>query len=105
MNSTEIFTLALGLKNPWTITDVEISTSDDSIKELHIHIDFKRGSKFADEAGNDCPVHDTKNKTWRHLNFFEHHCLLHCSVPRIKTSDGKVRLIEIPWARQGSGFT
>ena len=105
MNSTEIFTLALGLKNPWTITDVEISTSDDSIKELHIHIDFKRGSKFADEAGNDCPVHDTKNKTWRHLNFFEHHCLLHCSVPRIKTSDGKVRLVEVPWARQGSGFT
>ena len=26
-------------------------------------------------------------------------------VPRIKTTDGKVRTVEVPWARPGSGFT
>jgi hypothetical protein len=45
------------------------------------------------------------NKTWRHLIFFEHTCLLHCSVPRIRTSEGKVRLVNVPWARKNSGFT
>ncbi len=93
MNRTEIFTLALGLKEPWFIYNVEILTNDNSVKELHIHFGFTRGSKFEDEKGESCPVHDTQDKTWRHLNFFEHTCLLHCSVPRIRTSEGKVRLI------------
>jgi transposase len=105
MNSTEIFTLALGLKDPWFISNVEILTNDNSVKELHIHFGFTRGSKFKDEKGESCSVHDTQDKTWRHLNFFEHTCLLHCSVPRIRTSEGKVRLIDVPWARKGSGFT
>jgi transposase len=105
MNSSKIFTLALGLKSPWFISDVEILTNDDSVKALHIHLSFKRSSKFKDELGNSCSVHDTKTKTWRPLNFFEHTCLLHCSVPRIKTSEGKVRLVDVPWARKGSSFT
>ncbi len=54
MNSSEIFTLALGLTEPWTITNVEILTDDDSVKALHIHLSFKRGSKFKDEAGEKC---------------------------------------------------
>jgi transposase len=105
MNSNEIFTLALGLTKPWIISNVEIQTDADSVSELHIHLGFKRGHKFEDETGAECPVHDTKVKTWRHLNFFEHTCQLHCSVPRIRTSEGKVRLVDVPWARKGSGFT
>jgi transposase len=105
MNSSEIFTLALGLTEPWSITNVEIQADDDSVKSLHIHLGFKRGSKFEDKAGKKCSVHDTQEKTWRHLNFFEHTCLLHCSVPRIRTSEGKVRLVDVPWARKNSGFT
>lgn len=105
MNSTEIFALALGLNEPWKITDVEISVGKNSVKELNIHLGFKRGAKFEDEAGVLCSVHDTQKRTWRHLNFFEHTCKLHCSVPRIRSSEGKVRLVEVPWARSGSGFT
>jgi len=69
MNSTEIFTLALGLKEPWFISNVEILTNDNSVKELHIHFGFTRGSKFEDEKGESCSVHDTQDKTWQHLNF------------------------------------
>ena len=39
------------------------------------------------------------------MNFFEHHCYLHCPVPRIKTSEGKVGQVDVPWARKQSGFT
>ena len=100
MNSTEIFTLALGLKEPWEIKDVEISTRSDSVKELHIHLGFKRGAKFEDEEGVSCSVHDTQTKTWRHLNFFEHTCMLHCAVPRIRTSQGKVSRSSLGTTRQ-----
>jgi transposase len=47
----------------------------------------------------------TVERTWRHLNFFEHECYLHCRVHRIRSSEEKVRQISVPWAREGSGFT
>lgn len=104
MNSEHLFKMALGIESPWEISNVRFKDLKTG-KELHIDIDFKRGSKFPDESGVLCAVHDTVQKTWRHLNFFEHSCYLHCRVPRIKTTDRKVRLVDVPWARAGSGFT
>jgi len=105
MNSTAIFSMALGLLSPWQVEDVSFSSVDGQPKELHIHIGFLPGSRFADESGTLCPVHDTVERKWQHLNFFEHHCFLHCAVPRIKKADGKVVTVNVPWARPGSGFT
>lgn len=103
-NSEQIFAMALGLQNPWVLTKVEFKRVDNE-KELHIEIGFSKGAKFSDEHGHLCSVHDTQERTWRHLNFFQHPCYLHCNIPRIKTSDGKVSLVQVPWARSGSGFT
>jgi transposase len=50
-------------------------------------------------------VHDTVKKTWRHLDFFQHHAFLHARVARIDCPDCGVRLVNVPWARPGSGFT
>lgn len=104
MNSEYLFKMALGIELPWEISSVNFETSDGT-QELHINIDFKKGSKFTDEHGELCSVHDTQQRTWRHLNFFQHACYLHCRVPRVKTSDGKVHLIKVPWSRPNSGFT
>lgn len=105
-NSTKLFELALQLEPPWFIEDVKfVPTSKKQSGQLDIHLNFKKGSKFKDETGTDCPVHDTVTKTWRHLDFFQHNCYLHARVPRISTTDGKVRLVQVPWAREGSGFT
>ncbi len=105
MNSTDLFGMALGLQLPWQVDDVSFSAEDSGRKELHLHIGFVRGSRFLDRTGVACPVHDTVEREWQHMNFFEHHCFLHCGVPRIKTSDGKVMTVEVPWARPESGFT
>ena len=96
--------MALGLKSPWVLTGVELKTVDNK-KELHLTISHTKSAKFLDEHGQACGVYDTAEKTWRHLNFFEHQCFLHCKVPRISTSDDKVRLVSVPWSRDGSGFT
>ncbi len=50
-------------------------------------------------------VHDTTDKQWRHLNFFQHKTFLHCRVPRITCPTCGVHQIEILWGRPGSGFT
>jgi len=106
VNSEQLFKVALGIENPWEVVGVSFKEQvDGSAKELHIDIDFKRGAKFLDGTGKLCGVYDTQQKTWRHLNFFQHPCYLHCRVPRIEGSDGQVKLVEVPWSRPNSGFT
>jgi transposase len=104
-NSKKLFALALHLQSPWYIKDVKFKAIGKSHGQLDIYLDFQKGAKFQDETGADCPVHDTKTRTWQHLDFFQHTCYLHARVPRIKTSEGLVRLVEVPWARPNSGFT
>lgn len=105
MNSETLFSMALGLQPPWQVKDVTFSTDESGHSELHLRIGFAPGSRFPDETNALCPVHDTVERQWQHLSFFEHTCYLHCAVPRITTTDGKVRTVDVPWARPGSGFT
>lgn len=105
MNSDTLFSMALGLQSPWQVQDIIFAPHASERGELHLTIGFPPGSRFADMSGTPCPVHDTVARQWQHLSFFEHACYLHCAVPRIKTPDGKVVTVPVPWARPGSGFT
>lgn len=105
MNSTTLFSMAIGLQAPWEVTEIAFSKNETGQQELHLHIGFKVGSRFPDETGQACPVHDTVKRQWQHLNFFEHRCTIHCAVPRITNTNGKVTTVTVPWARSGSGFT
>jgi transposase len=104
MRDIDLFQLALGLVPPWMVADAKF---DADKKRLDIEIDFKTGGRFAcPECGRaDCPVHDTVKKSWRHLNFFQHEAYLHARVARIECPEHGVRLVNVPWARPGSGFT
>jgi len=100
-----LFETALNIKSPFFIKNVQF---DIHRKRLDIYIDFKRGSTFSynnDGIEEVCKAYDTKDKQWRHLNFFEHECYLNVRVPRIKLRNGSVKLISLPWEGQNSGFT
>ena len=105
MRSEDVFALGLGLTPPWVISKVEFVQEPDKSKTLHIYIDFRKGGEFVNDAGQKQKAYDTEDKTWRHLNFFQHECYLHCRVPRIIMSNGKYKMVEVPWARPKSGFT
>ena len=103
MDGKELFQAALGLLPPWR---VEGCCFDEKASRLDIHLNFPRGSSFK------CPVcqtagkvHDTLEKTWRHLNFFQHETHLHARTPRVDCAQCGVHLVAVPWARPGSGFT
>ena len=104
MRDIDLFQLALGLVPPWMVAAANFEAEK---KRLDIEIDFKTGGRFAcpDCGKADCAVHDTVKKTWRHLNFFQHQAFLHARVARIDCPDCGVRLVNVPWARPGSGFT
>ena len=101
-NTTQIFSLALGLEKPWFIEKTEFNLAE---QQLDIYLSFTRGHKFTIDDGSSRTAHDTLPRTWQHLNFFQHKCFLHAKVPRVKQSNGKVKLEPVPWARSGSGFT
>jgi transposase len=99
-----LFRAALGLSDPWQVTAVEF---DAERKRLDLRVDFPRGATFC------CPecersgltARDTEEKTWRHLDFFQHRAYLTARVPRVDCPEHGVRLVAVPWARPRSGFT
>ncbi len=97
-----MFEMALGLSTPWCVEKIEF-TGPDTKKELHIRIAYSSGY-YLDDQGKSL-VYDSVEREWRHLNFFEHECYIHCKVPRILNEEKKAHRVEVPWARSGSGFT
>ncbi|MGG7135480.1 ISL3 family transposase [Bifidobacterium catenulatum] len=109
MDTTSLFTAALQLSDPWSMSGVEFRDGMDDRRELHITIGFAPGSRFhCPETGcgeASCPAHDTTERTWRHLNFFQYKAFIHAGVPRVACPEHGVRTVTVPWARPGSGFT
>jgi transposase len=103
MSVEHLFTQALGLGSPWNVVSCDF---DPLAKSLELVIGFGRGARFADpETGELCPVHDTVQRSWEHLKFFEHRTTIHARVPRIKAPSGSVITVEVPWAKPHGGFT
>lgn len=57
------------------------------------------------EDGDMVTAEQTVEKTWKHLFFWQYPTYLHARVPKLKNQTGQVHLIDLPWAREGSGFT
>ena len=104
MRDTDLFEQALGLVSPWFVAHCLFDAQD---KQLDLHLDFTPGGVFAcphcDQK--ECKAYDTEEKTWRHLNFFEHTTYLHARTPRIECPQCGVKTVSVPWARGESGFT
>ena len=103
MDANILFGQALGLGDGWKVVESEMNVDG---RQLKLRLDFGRGLQFAcPECGEFCPVHDTTEKHWRHLDFWQHQTELVARVPRVKCEEHGVLLTTVPWARSGSGFT
>lgn len=103
MKDLDIFQAALGLGEEWVVVKTEFNPQG---KRLDIYLDFIPGAQFP------CPVchkptrvYDTTERTWQHLNFFQHATYIHARLPRIDCETDGVKQIQVPWARERSGFT
>ena len=98
MGGVDLFQMALGLTPPWEVESCEFSPEK---KRLDMRLPFPRGSVFVcPECGRSgLKAHDTVDKAWRHLNFFQHEAWPVAKVPRVKCGQCGVRLVCVPWAR------
>ena len=103
MDTNLLFTTALGLQPPWEVKSLEFNASE---HRLDILVDFQRGASFpCPVCGVPSKAHDTEERTWRHLDFFQHAAYLTARVPRCKCDEHGIKTVDVPWARKGSGFT
>ena len=100
----DLFQQALGLMDPWRVVECSFDVGE---RRLELRIDFEKGATFEcpECQARGCKVHDSEQKSWRHLDFFEHEAYLVARVPRVRCGEHGVRQVVLPWARPGSGFT
>lgn len=105
MEANELFTAGLGLKAPWRLSGHRLDQGKHP-HELHLEVVADRGASFpCADCGKACKAHDFESFTWRHLNFFQHHCYVTARVPRVDCPDHGVKRVVVPWARAGNRFT
>lgn len=105
MDGNDVLQPGLGLQPPWKLVDQHLEVKK-TPHELHLHVEADRGEQYpCSECGQLCKAHDFKEETWRHLNFFQHHCYIYAWVPRVKCPEHGVKKAQEPWARKGSAFT
>jgi transposase len=103
MTPEALFTAALGLGPQWRVAQCRFEGEP---KRLELRLEHVPGQHFeCPQCRRLCGVHDTIERRWRHLNFFQYRCDLVAKVPRVWCDKDGVHQVGVPWARQGSGFT
>ena len=57
------------------------------------------------ECGEAAPIHDHKERRWRHLDTCQYRTILHARVPRLSCPKHGIKQVKVPWAEPGSRFT
>ena len=108
MDASHLFTAALRLQSPWKVGSVDFRDADGGRQELHIMIGFEPGARFhCPETGcreDARPVHDRRERVWRHPDFFRCKAFIHAAMPRVACPEHGVGTVPAPWAGPGSGF-
>jgi transposase len=103
MQDRELYAKVLDLKDPWLIRQVELVDADQVVEVL---VEARAGSWLpCPVCGTEGPVHDRRERRWRHLDTCEYRTVIVAQVPRVKCSKHGVRQVSVPWGEPGSRFT
>lgn len=96
MFTENFFTILLNLEDGWSVQSVG---SDLGKAEVFIDVRCLLNELEDKETGDICKVYDhAPSRVWRHLDTMQFKTYIRCRLPRIKTSDGKVKTIQPSWA-------
>ena len=99
-----LFCQALGLAAPWAVERVAL---DVERSRIDLYVAWHSGSAACPAcAAANQKLHDHRQRSWRHLDFFQFEAYVHCALPRVSCSVcGATTQLSVPWAREGSRFT
>jgi transposase len=102
MRSEDLYTRLLGVVPPWEVVSVEL----DMPKKVEVFVRWDAEHELkCPECGKECPRHDTRTRSWRHLDTCQLATVLTAEVPRTSCPEHGVRQVSVPWAAPGSRLT
>lgn len=103
MLTEEHYQQLLGLRSPWSVTNVEL---DMKKMRVDIHVEHVGPADKCPECGTSCRIYDeAAERTWRHLDTMQFETLLHAKTPRVECKKHGVRNVHLPWAEKHARFT
>ena len=104
MDANDVLALGLGVTPPWKLVGQRLDMTRQP-NELHLRSSRPWHPVSLPGVQPARKAHDFAEFTWRHLNFFQHHCSIIAKLPRSDCPEHGVLRINVPWAREGSRFT
>lgn len=96
MFTEKFFTILLDLGEEWEVKSVE---SNVKTGEVFIHVKCILNEFEDPQTGERCRLYDhVPERKWRYLDTMQYKTYISCRLPRIKTSSGKVKTVQPPWA-------
>lgn len=104
MHDTELYHHLLGLKEPWSVSEVKINIKD---QRVDVWVQHPKGLQWGcPECGAQGPLHDhAEERVWRHLDSCQFRTFLHARPPRVVCPEHGVRQVRLAWAERRSRFT
>ena len=103
MDDKALYARLLGLAPPWGIERVELKLAEG---EVHLYVALAPKELWVcPECLARAPIHDHRERVWRHLDTFQYRTLLHARVPRLNCPSHGIKQLRVPWAEDGSRFT
>ena len=103
MDDKTLYAKLLGLMAPWGVEKVELKLSEG---EVHVWVALPAKELWVcPDCLERAPIHDHRDRIWRHLDTFQYKTLLHARVPRLNCPTHGIKQIRVPWAEDSSRFT
>lgn len=108
MDIKSLFAQALSITEPFYVEGITFEAPKEELGfgETRVMVSFPRGATFpCPKCGKPCKVFDTRKRTFRHLDFFQHKCFIDARCPRVSCDEHGVLTTDLPWEGTGTGFT
>jgi transposase len=103
VDDKSLYAAILGVKDPWGVEKVELRLTQG---EVHIWVALPGETLWVcPECQAAAPIHDHRDRVWRHLDTCQYRTLVHARVPRLACPTHGTRQVRVPWAEEGGRFT
>jgi transposase len=103
MLTEEHYEQLLGLRSPWSVTNVDLNMEK---LQVDIYVEHVGQTDVCPACGAACKVYDqAAERTWRHLDTMQFETLLHAKTPRVECPQHGVKTVSVPWAGKHARFT
>jgi len=102
MQDRHLYAQILGIESPWKVEAVELDREEHSVR---VFVTWASSRLECPECGVRCPRHDTRRRSWRHLDTCQFRTVLEAEIPRTRCEEHGVRQVRVPWSEPNSRFT